>query len=141
MGAEHSQGLVPQKIGSVKTVHTFTITMTQAASGVATKLFSIQATATEPATLTITVIVETPSDATTSHTLSLGKTGSGYTDVINAFIWKAAAVGANGTATVPVKMIVADTDYYFVSTFVGTPTAGRIYVIVETAANVLHPTP
>lgn len=82
----------------------------------------------EPLLVNVYTVIDVANDAATSATLSVGYTGATYTDFVNATNTKAA------TQTISTKkqlLLKADTDLYMLPTYVGTPTVGSGYVIVE----------
>lgn len=124
-------GITGTRLGTIQPVQSVPITFADA-TGVAKKLLTISASTLKPTAFRLKgVVIITANDAVTSATLSIGITGAGYTDLMNAQDLKGTA-GTNMTlAANPIVVVTADTDIYAISTYVGTPTAGRADAFIE----------
>lgn len=148
MLSHQSGGIKGTRLGSPNVVHTIPVTFADA-TAVAKKLLTISpqfsaspGTAVfEPVFFRINAVIEIANDAGTSAALAVGTNSTSYNNAIAAFDMKG-AVGANATqAANPVKMALADTDIYAVPTIVGSPTVGKVHVIVEVwGGNINEPT-
>ena len=126
----HSTGGAAIRVGGPITAHCTEITFADP-TATAKLVVKLLASTTEPLAYRTTLVLMAQSNAATSHTVSVGITGSGYTDIIAATDIKTPAVGTNTAATNPVRIATTDTTLYAVPTIFGAVTAGRAFVVVE----------
>lgn len=132
MAAGHASGPIKgTRQGCLQVMQTARIDTT-ITSGTATEVCYIAATEENPVMVRLTAKIVTPSDAATSHTLSVGQTGAGYTDILNAVDLTAAA-GTQYVPSVSLRILTEDTIIYAISTVTGAITEALTYLLIELA--------
>jgi hypothetical protein len=133
MQTHFSGAIVSNKIGSAITRIAFPISWneTTAPSGTSIKLCTIPASATTPIVFSAYLAIDVANDAATSAVAILGF-GSGLSNWMAAFDIKGASATFNYS---PANQVFkkAETELWYTQTFVGTPTAGKVWIIVEIA--------
>lgn len=119
------------RLGSAIVAHSVEIKYTEAVT--AKRLISVKASATKPVLMEVSLHIQTANNSGTAATISVGKTGAGYTDMLNAVDAKGAADVQYPAANAVVKrLLVADTDIYSVLTQTGTAaTTGSAWAIFK----------
>ncbi len=127
----HSAGpILGARIGALVTAQTFQVDRTRLVTAANNKLFTIEASTTNPVAYRTRLVVETAETTTGASALSVG-TASGGTQILNAVDLKSTA-GTNLVPTNNVRVATADTDIWAVATRADTNGAGGLaFLIIE----------
>lgn len=111
--------------------HSALIEATVNLSGVSKKLFTIDATTQNPVAYRTRVVIDVANNAATTATLAIGTSSGGAQVLAASDIKQTAGINIAPAATAEIRIATSATEIFATATYVGTPTLGRAYVLIE----------